>query len=245
MMKLRTVVAPVAATMVLALSACGGSSKASNGVASLNGRGATTTTSKVTVKQYQDAMLKYAGCIRKNGFPSFPDPQFDAKGQTIFRGDRPGGTPTGAATPSTAQQFDRRDPKFQAARDKCDSIRQPVQGLFAPTAAQRAENQKAQLKFAKCMRDKGFNVPDPQFDVNGRRIFNDANRTNFQKLRDDPKAQAAFTDCQKAAGSSFFGGGRGGGGGGGGFGPGGGRGGGPGDGGGPPSGATPTTKAGA
>ena len=217
MHKHRWSVAALALIGVLVLGACGGggSSSATGKVASLAG-GATPTTSgaKVTLAQYQSAMLNYAACMRKNGV-NMPDPQFDSSGRATFGGDRPG---------STGGQSLRGNPNFDKARTACRSIRQSVQSFFAPTPAQQAQQQKALLAFAACMRSKGVNFPDPQFDANGRPKFGGSTgRDVFDKLRNDPKYQAASGTCRTQAGLTGrgLGGGRGfggGGGGGGGFG---------------------------
>ena len=201
-------VAAFALAGVLVLGACGGGGASSAGgkVASLAG-GATPTTSaaKVTVAQYQSAMLKYAACMRKNGV-NMPDPQFNSSGRATFGGDRPG---------STGGQSLRSNPNFDKAQTACRSIRQSVQSFFALTPAQQAQQQKALLAFAACMRSKGVNFPDPQFDANGRPQFGGSTgRDVFDKLRNDPKFQAASQTCRTQAGVTGRGFGFGGGGGG-------------------------------
>jgi hypothetical protein len=211
MIKHRLSVAVLVLVGVLVLGACGGgASSAAGKVASLAG-GATPTTSgaKVTQAQYQSAMLAYAACMRKNGV-NMPDPQFDSSGRATFGGDRPG---------STGGQSLRSNPNFDRARTACRSIRQSVQSFFALTPAQQAVQQKALLAFAACMRSKGVNFPDPQFDANGRPQFGGSTGRNaFDKLRNDPKYQAASGTCRTQAGVTgglgrgFGGGGFGGGG---------------------------------
>jgi hypothetical protein len=206
MIKHRLSFVALALAGVLVLGACGGgSSSAAGKVASLAG-GATPTTSgaKVTQAQYQSAMLAYAACMRKNGV-NMPDPQFDSSGRATFGGDRPG---------STGGQSLRSNPNFDKARTACRSIRQSVQSFFALTPAQQAQQQKALLAFAACMRSKGVNFPDPQFDANGRPQFGGSTGRNaFDKLRSDPKYQAASGTCRTQAGVTGRGFGFGGGGG--------------------------------
>ncbi len=202
---------PVALVSV-ALTACGSSSSSAankNGVASLGGVTTTTAGGKVTVAQYQAGMLKYAACMRKNGV-NFPDPQFGADGRVTFGGGGGGGGGAGGGATTgtgTAGQGFRNNPNFDKARTACNSIRQGVQSFAAPTAAQRAEQQKALLAFAKCMRSKGVDFPDPQFDANGRPQFGSGTgRDVFNKLRGDPKAQAATQTCRQQAGGALTGG---------------------------------------
>ena len=64
------------------------------------------------------------------------------------------------------------------------------------------------LKFAKCMRSKGIDFPDPTFDSTGRPQFTrDGAAGGAQgQNRDDTQSQAARTACQKEVGGGFGGG---------------------------------------
>jgi hypothetical protein len=113
------------AAIALLVGACGG--------------GSSTASSGKTV--YQKA-LAYAGCMRSNGEPTFPDP--DSKG------DFP-------RTLANRSLF--VGPTFDAANKPCQKLLPPSTPLTA--SEQQAEYQKA-LKFAVCMRSHGFpNFPDP------------------------------------------------------------------------------------
>ena len=214
----------------LALAACGSSAGgAGKGVASINNgtgnnsaKGATSTT--LSVQDLESKYLAYAKCMRGKG-AYYPDPQFDSSGRPTRGGNDNGTVPTGKG-------FTRETPQYDAARTACQSLRPQ----FAPrTPAERAQNQKSILAFAKCMRGKGVNFPDPQFDATtGRPIFGNAGgatiatgrgggRGGFGQIFDnaDPKTKAASTACRSQLGGGFGGGGPGGPGG-----PGGGNGGG-------------------
>ncbi len=78
------------------------------------------------------------------------------------------------------------------------------------TTISTADRETAALNWAKCMRQNGVNVPDPQFDSNGRPQFNNPSggttgttvagqRGGFfgGANRDNPKFQAASQACQK------------------------------------------------
>src|SRR4029079_9962899 len=49
-------------------------------------------------------------------------------------------------------------------------------GGVTTTTASTADRETAALNYAKCMRQHGVNVPDPQFDSNARPQFNNPNR---------------------------------------------------------------------
>lgn len=93
----------------------------------------------------EDAMLQYAACMRENGVP-MEDPQGGG-------GDR-GLTLMGEGI----------DPEVvQAAEEKCGDLLEAAMpedgGKELP-----AEQKEALLAAAQCMRDRGWNIPDPEFD---------------------------------------------------------------------------------
>src|SRR4051812_19985155 len=70
----------------------------------------------------------------------------------------------------------------------CGGERDPSKPASAPT--QEANDRKAMLDFARCMRDNGVDMPDPQF--NGGRV------TQRMKAPKNPeKMQAAEKACEK------------------------------------------------
>jgi hypothetical protein len=177
-----------AATLAgLLLAACGGSDSA--GVANL---GTNTTTGEEgdtteAPTDPEEAILAYTQCMRENGI-DLPDPDFSGEpgeGGGGFFGQ--GG-------------IDPEDPDFQAAQEKCGSNLESIQGNFDP------ENQEAfqdaALELAQCMRDRGFDVPDPDFSQEpgqgggpgGGGILGDSGLDP-----DDPEVQAALEECQEAA----------------------------------------------
>jgi hypothetical protein len=87
-----------------------------------------------------EKLVKYAQCIRANGYPQFPDPGPDGRMQL------------------------RLDPKngaqFEAAQRACKD--QLPRGLAAMNQEMTPERLQAMLGFAQCMRGKGLSeFPDP------------------------------------------------------------------------------------
>jgi len=87
-----------------------------------------------------EKLVKYAQCIRANGYPQFPDPGPDGRMQL------------------------RLDPKsgaqFEAAQRACKD--QLPSGLAAMNQEVTPERLQAMLGFAQCMRGKGLSeFPDP------------------------------------------------------------------------------------
>ncbi|MEY2968944.1 MAG: hypothetical protein RIQ64_1571 [Actinomycetota bacterium] len=212
-----------ASSAVLALSACGGASSTAKvaSVADVKGATATSTAQAVAAmseqtivvgggssqdgpggangdgsnsEAFRTQLLVYAKCMRDNGV-DFPDPQFDANGRPQMNGDR--------------TQFDaqRNDPKFQKAETACADKRPGRAGGFKMSAEQQAKTKETLLNFAKCMRGKGIDFPDPTFGSDGRPQFG-ANGPQGDMNRDDPTFQTAEASCRTEVGFNFGPGGR-------------------------------------
>lgn len=192
----------VIAVGVLALAACGGSN-AKAGVPTLskdqNGSSSASAAKKTGTASFRAQLLTYAKCMRDNGV-DFPDPQFDSNGrpQSNRQGRQAGQGFAGL----------RDNPAFKKARTACDAKRPAFTGQFQPTPAQQAQTRKNLLKFAKCMRGKGVDFPDPTFDANGRPQFNRHGGPNGAqgKARDDTTTQTARQACHQDIGGGFGGG---------------------------------------
>jgi hypothetical protein len=155
--------------LMLAVVACG--SGKSNGVASLSGANRpTATTSPGGSSDSQQAALNWARCMRQHGI-NMPDPKIDATegiGGLLPRGVSPD------------------DPKFKAAQQACQQ--------YAPNGGQppkpSPQQQQKLLAFARCMRQHGVNMPDP--DANGG-----IDMTGAGVDPDGPKFKAAQQACQQ------------------------------------------------
>ena len=173
MRTLRTVAVAALALAALALAACGGDdpAPASSGA---GGR------PKGPDAQTKKAMLDFARCMREHGI-NMPDPKFDEGGRggvVIQEGGR-------GTTPEQQRAAEQACAKYQKA------IKPP------PISAEQQEKfRKAALANAKCMRDHGIDMPDPQFGENGavqQRIGGNIKPT-------DPKFQAAMKACNRTGG---------------------------------------------
>jgi hypothetical protein len=152
----------------MAVAACGGGGN-SSGVASLSGAGkATATTNPGGSKDPQQAALAYARCMRQHGI-NMPDPKVDANEGMV------GMLPEGVSPD---------DPKFKAAQQACQQ--------YTPNGGQptkpNPQQQQQMLAFARCMRQHGVNIPDP--DASGGLDLRGFNS-------DSPKFKAAQQACQQ------------------------------------------------
>jgi uncharacterized protein (DUF305 family) len=148
--------------VALTAGACGGGGHGT-GVASLANSHATTTVkkkSKAAAKQeMQDASLAFARCMREHGV-DMPDPTFtdNGNGGGGFAIKQAG--PAGGARPA--------DATLQAAQTVCQSIMDKAeQDMPRPSPQEQAKMRDQALKFAKCMRAHGIDMPDPTFDDSG------------------------------------------------------------------------------
>jgi hypothetical protein len=155
----------------LAIAACGGSGGKGNGVASLDGDQATTSTRAAGGDNKQRA-LTYARCLRQHGI-NMPDPTFDAQGRMAMQ------MPAGVGPD---------DPKFKAADQACKQ--------YAPSGEPDKpdpQTQQQMVAYARCMRQHGIDIPDPKpgggIDANGEAGV-DPN---------SPKFKAADQACQQYA----------------------------------------------
>jgi hypothetical protein len=143
------------AAVALALAGCGGDDAATGGaVASVAdgstaaaGDTASTTDTSDSAASREDSMLAFARCMRENGV-DVPDPK---PGEPMRIGDKG----TNRATMDKAQKACQKHLRGAGKQ---------------PSAAELAEFKEAGLKFARCMRKNGVDLPDPEVDGGGIRI---------------------------------------------------------------------------
>lgn len=138
----------------------------------------TDVASPIVSSDPKTASVLWTQCMRDNGV-DIPDPKTDsADGDVAF------GVPPGAT--------DDTDPEtFQSALKACKQYAKDMGG-GADSGDPEADKERM-LKFAKCMRDNGVDMPDPDIDAAG-------GRTEL-RLPDpnDPKAAEAREACRDSA----------------------------------------------
>ena len=189
-MRLRQV-AMLLVALGLLLAACGGATSP-EGVASLETPAPQDgEPAAVDDLSEEEAMLAFAQCMRDNGI-DMEDPTVDAEGNLRF------GPPADNAEPRAVRSQDG----FEAAFGNCESFLAAAGGgRFS--AEDRSEIEDRILEFAQCMRDNGFDMPDPDFGSEGGRGF------GLEIDPDDPSFAAAQEACEDILGG-FGPGGRGG-----------------------------------
>lgn len=195
--------ATVGFTLALLVAACGGGS-ADDGVASLggeNGDEATSTDEAIAEPDLEEAILAFSACMRENGIEDFQDPEVSEDGGIAFRLGQDGGDPPSAAEREEMQEA------FQA----CSGL---LEGqAFGPGAGiDTSEIEDRLYEFAACMRDNGYDMPDP--DLSSIVVPDEGSDPGelqgpFADIDpDDPAFQSAAEACQEVFGGGFiFGGG--------------------------------------
>jgi hypothetical protein len=160
----------LAAVAVLALAACGSSGKNNDNSGSADD------------KAYAGA-LKFAACMRQHGV-DVPDPQRGSGGGIVMKSGGPG-----KGGPSEKGLLGPDNPKFKAAEKQCGKYI-VAGGGRAPSPAQQAKANDAFIGYARCMRGKGINFPDPQISANGVKMM-----LGKGVRPDSPKFKAADKAC--------------------------------------------------
>jgi hypothetical protein len=179
--------AVVAAALIGTLAACSGGGSGAQ-VASIDDTSPDTTTGGTATTAPTDpeeAALAFTKCMRDHGI-DMPDPQR----ATAAAGGAKGGGPV------IAVNGDPEDPSFQRAQKACEPLLAKAAGELDNDPARQAEMKQKLLDFAQCMRDHGIDMPDPQFDSQGRVKIDMGQRPEG----DDAAFQKATEACNQDGG---------------------------------------------
>ena len=170
----------------LLLGACGGGDDDDAGDIATLGEGDSATTGDDATGDTADgsvegptdpeeAALAFAQCMREHGI-DMPDPEFTGDGGVAIgiRGDG-----------STEEEM-------QEAQEACQPLMENAVGnLEPPSAEELQERQDQALAAAQCMREHGYDWPDPEFDEGGGVGI----RLPEGLDPEDPEFQAAQEEC--------------------------------------------------
>lgn len=196
---------------LLLVAACGGVAADDGGLATLEGGDSdetTTTTAAATEADTEEAALEFSQCMRDNGVPDFPDPNFTQGGGGVIVGGPDGEDPG----------FDPQSDEVQAAFEACGELLEGA--AFGPGGGDfdATELQDNLLAMAECLRDQGLEVDDPDLSNFGpaaggpppddeASVSEDGEGPQGQGFTifgdldmDDPDVQAAMETCQGEVG---------------------------------------------
>ena len=193
---------PMLALALLAtmFAACSGAAATPSGVATLDDPAATASPNASASpggsaapdasSDPEAAMLAFARCMREHGV-DMPDPVVGANGGTSVT---IGGNGTKGPDPKV----------MQAANEACKAL---MPKDFGPGGGElTAEQKDAMLDFAKCMRDHGVEMADPDFSSGGFSIQIDGSGKSGPSP-DDPAFKAADEACRSIMEKAMPGGG--------------------------------------
>jgi hypothetical protein len=164
--------AAAAVLLVLLLAACGSSPDADDGVASLGGSSTTETNAAAAAADQdpEEAALEFAKCMREHGI-DVPDPGPNGEMRLTIG---PG-----------------QEAKMKKAKEACGDLLENARPRLSEE--QQSVMQDAMLAFAKCMREHGIDMPDPEFGEGGR-VTQRARRGQLDP--DSSKFQEAEEACE-------------------------------------------------
>ena len=190
----------IGVAVLAALSACGAAPTAGRQVASLSTAAANDTTpgtddvtGTTAPTDPGEAALQFAKCMREHGI-DMPDP-------TVHQGDGGAEVAIQVGGPGANQP----DPKaMDAANKDCQHFMAAAgKGFNKPSAEEQAKMQEQALAFAKCMREHGVDMPDPQFSGDGSFsigiVSGPDNSSNSGGPNFDPNSNV-FKDANEACG---------------------------------------------
>ena len=133
---------------------------------------------------FEDAQLEFAQCMRENGV-DIPDPEPGQGGGIIF---------------DSESGIDPSSDSFQAAQEECGSILD--EAIPEGERPDPAEMRDQLHQMTECLRDKGYDVPEPQIVGPGDDPPSEPPTASgdFEELQDDPEFQQAQEDCADEAG---------------------------------------------
>ena len=204
----------VALALAAGLAACGdgGGGDTDDGVASIDGDAAEQAadggggdgdggggrSGQGRDPEFEDAMLEYAQCMRDNGV-DMPDPEFGDDGSVSIRAEGGPGAEGGSGG---------EDADFEAAEEECSPIMEEARPEVDIDPEEQAEMQDRMLEVAQCMREKGHDMPDPEFTDDGGVLMRSGPPGGGEGGEGPgPEFEADMEDCQDEAGVEGPGGG--------------------------------------
>ena len=166
--------------LTLIATACGGDDEGGDAVASLEDVATTTSAAPADDELDGDeaAVLEFAACMRDGGI-DFPDPVVDSNGNVGF------------------DLFALRDladvdqAEIEAAFEPCAPLLQGVN--FGFDRVFETEFQDELVAFSACMRDNGFDMPDPDFSA-----LTGTGQLYPEFDLEDPDFESAFEACEES-----------------------------------------------
>ena len=176
----RTLALGAALALMLSVTACGEDTD-EPGVATLDGTddngdgGDDDGGEAASDEELEEQALEFSRCMRENGVPDFPDPEIEDGRIRMQIGGPDGGG-----------EIDQE--AMEQAMQACEDLAPRGGGNFSEE--DRQEMQDAFLEYAQCMRDNGYDMPDPDFGEGEGGLF------RMEGEPDDPAFKKAQEACE-------------------------------------------------
>lgn len=139
---------PAVLGVAMVIAACGSTTPSRSDSTSASDNASSGSVSSQT----HNESVSFSRCVRANGVPNFPDPPGDgAYGLKSFAQQSNGETLSINGVSVSA-------PAFRTAMVKCHPY---LPQAPAPTATGLEQSRAAAVRYGRCMRDHGINIPDP------------------------------------------------------------------------------------
>ena len=173
---------------LMIVSACSGFGERGGGVARADDVGVvvsektvTSDSNQATESTDEQIAIQFVECMRVHGF-NVIDPVLHADGTINWEPIK-----------GSLGQLDKKNVKLRKAYDECLPLLEKVTVSKGPEKEDPTELKENLLHFAECLRDKGLNVPDPDFTDETKRGYKEflagLNTSN-------PKVQRSLDECQ-------------------------------------------------
>lgn len=140
-----------------------------------DGGSAVSTVADGGVQTDEEKVAAFSQCMRDSGVEAFEDPKVQADGSVELFAD------------SAASEAATGDPDFNAAYDGCVSL---LDGASFAGEDEGAQAEDDLVKLAACLRERGIEVDDPNFDApNADEVF------GADLDPSDPKVNEAVNAC--------------------------------------------------
>ena len=179
------------ASLAVAVAACGGGGDSGDGLATLEVATSVPEPSGDAALDAEQSILALTECMREEGV-DIPDPEFDDQGNLRIV--------SLASIGEAAEAIDPDD--LEAAAEACREHMTGVAQLFQSIDRTAIEDRLVTL--AACMRDHGFDMPDPDFTVSVGGPGQGGPATPFGNIDvEDPAFEEAFEACRWVFGETI------------------------------------------
>lgn len=173
----------VAAVLAVTAAACGSADGGTEGIASMEDVVTSTSSAVDAELAAEESILALTQCLREEG-ADIPDPEFDDQGNFRLSSLMDLGEAAEVIDPDDLREA------FEACSHHLDGVAQLI------AAVDRTEFEDRMVAYAACMRENGYDMPDPSFSFGAPEMGEVPQHGPFGEIDvDDPEFAAANEVC--------------------------------------------------